>query len=158
MSLIVCVPSYVRQYIEPYLSNSTKNSESSLHQPHPNIVDELRGTISLSEVQASDVEINGEGQALWRNGRGEQRRWDLSQRHQRTVSDSETRLRPTPAQTVIAVAISSTPGIRLGCSYKNAWLWFNSNNNNNNTNLYSAIMPLGGYRGAEAVCKMHIMN
>ena len=64
--------------------------------------------------------------ALWRNGRGEQRRWDLSQWRQRTVSDSETRLRSTPAQTAIAVAISSTPGIKLGCSYKNAWLWFPS--------------------------------
>jgi len=38
-----------------------------------------------------------------------------------------------------------------------------NNNNNNNTlirNLYSAIMPLGGYRGAEIenVCSIGLQN
>lgn len=53
--------SYVQQYIEPYLANHARNSEdrlSTLHQPHPNIVDELRGCIA-SDVPPAAAAADG---------------------------------------------------------------------------------------------------
>ena len=56
-------PSYVAKYIDPYLTKSKeKGAEFTLHKPHPNVVDELYGT--LKDVQLPSPAEFEQGQLM----------------------------------------------------------------------------------------------
>lgn len=64
-------PSYVRSYIDTYLENSAKVESGQLqgpiHEPHPNIVDTLRGTIR-QVVPSSPAVSNGNDVSIGSTG------------------------------------------------------------------------------------------
>lgn len=65
-------PSYVRLYIDTFLDNFKKLESGelpSLHHPHPNIVDQLRGVIKQVETPPSPV-ANGNGHDVSLNSTG----------------------------------------------------------------------------------------
>lgn len=47
-------PSYIRDYIEPYLS---KVDQQDVHRPHPNIIDYMRGQENVLSAQCGELEL-----------------------------------------------------------------------------------------------------
>ena len=61
-------PSYVRDYIEPYLS---KADDPNAHKPHPNIIDYLRGKENVVSLSCSDLDSASEGPSTGRIDTGD---------------------------------------------------------------------------------------